>query len=288
MISKRTVLIFILIVCALWVLDIRGSRSFVSDKVKITFLNLKDALVSAYQRHFDQANTIARYQQELESYRRLQFSYADLNARNQALALEVHDLANLQASLPNPPKTPNASTPFATYSPPTCASDSELTPPTLYTPPIYTLTRVYGFAQLNNTYELLLDVQTPYPKDKILGMVAFDRAIGIAVQKEGRFIGLLHGDARTTYSVMIQSGGKIYYGFITNQNFKTYVDYLPAYAPVKQGDVVLTSGLDGIFSAGIFVGTIASVENHYAYKKALLNIKHLTGMIFYTTLVTMP
>ncbi len=119
-------------------------------------------------------------------------------------------------------------------------------------------------------------------------MVAFERVIGIVVQKEGRFIGLLHGDARASYSVMVKSGEKIYYGFVTNQNFKTYVNFLPAYAPVKPGDVVLTSGLDGIFSAGIFVGTIASVENHYTYKKALLNIEHLKSMLFYVTLVAQP
>ncbi|WP_235853098.1 rod shape-determining protein MreC [Helicobacter labacensis] len=170
--------------------------------------------------------------------------------------------------------------------PPTCAPQP--ISPTLYTPPTYTLTRVYGFAKLNNPYELLLDVKTPYPQDKILGMVAFERVIGIVVQKEGRFIGLLHGDARASYSVMVKSGEKIYYGFVTNQNFKTYVNFLPAYAPVKPGDVVLTSGLDGIFSAGIFVGTIASVENHYTYKKALLNIEHLKSMLFYVTLVAQP
>ncbi len=286
MISKRTVLILVILVCALWVLDIRGSRSFVSDKVKIAFLNLKGAIVSAYQRHFDQADTIARYQRQLEAYQYLQFSYADLDARNQALALEVQDLATLQAATPAPIQTPDAMSLFSSYTPATCAPDPKLS--TLYALPKFTLTRVYGFAQLNNTHEVLLDVQKPYPQDKILGMVAFERAIGIAVQKEGRFIGLLHGDARASYSVMIKSGGKVYYGFITNQNFKTYVNFLPAYAPIKAGDTVLTSGLDGIFSAGIYVGTIADVENHYTYKKALLNLEELKSMLFYTILVSVP
>ncbi|MFC3848230.1 rod shape-determining protein MreC [Helicobacter baculiformis] len=280
-------LILILFLCALWVLDIRGSRSFISDKIKLSFSEFRVGLVTAYQRHFQQADTIAHYQAQIEAYQRLQFSYADLHARNQALALEAHDLSMLQSTQPPRIKAPDIAQLFAGHVPTTCTLDKQFNT-YLYKPPRFTLTRVYGFAKLNNPYELLLDVQTPYPKDKILGMVAFGRTIGIALQQEGRFVGLLHGDARTSYSVAVKSGGKVYYGFISNQNFKTYVDFLPAYAPIKTGDIVVTSGLDGIFSAGIYVGKIAHIENHYAYKKASLQLGDLEHMLFYATLIAVP
>ncbi|WP_121756463.1 rod shape-determining protein MreC [Helicobacter felis] len=283
MLHKRTVLILVLIACVLWALNIRGSSSFLSDKIKIGFSQLREAIANAYQRHIDQASTIAKYQVELEAYRRLQFSYADLNARNQALALEIHDLSNLAHTPPPTGTTPDAKKNLGTPTP-----SAKKTPTPLYQAPHFLLTRVYGFAQLNNPYEILLDVQGTYPRDQIFGMVAFGRAIGIALQKNGRFVGLLHGDAQASYSVAIKSGGKVYYGFITNQNFKTYVDFLPAYAPLKAGDVVVTSGLDGIFSAGIFVGKVAKISNHYTYKKALLQLEHLDRMLFYTTLVISP
>ncbi|WP_233704374.1 rod shape-determining protein MreC [Helicobacter cynogastricus] len=246
---------------------------------------MREAIANAYQRHFDQAATIAKYQAQLEAYRRLQFSYADLNVRNQALALEVHDLSHLEHISPST-NAPDAMQTLATLAPPTCASEKDNM--SLYQKPHFLLTRVYGFAQLNNPYEIFLDVQGTYPRDQIFGMVAFGRAIGIAIRRNGRFIGLLHGDAQASYSVAIKSGEKVYYGFITNQNFKTYVDFLPAYAPIKAGDIVVTSGLDGIFSAGIFVGKVAQVTNHYTYKKALLQLEHLDRMLFYTTLVVLP
>ncbi|BCZ19796.1 hypothetical protein NHP190012_14380 [Helicobacter sp. NHP19-012] len=154
--------------------------------------------------------------------------------------------------------------------------------------PTFTPARIYGFISMDNPYRVLVDIHKPYPKDKILGMVAFNQVLGTIIQKDGRFVGLLYGDKQMSYSVVAKSGQKVYYGFVRNENFKTYVDFLPSYATLKVGDPVFTSGLDHIFSPNIYVGTVASIENRYLYKKALLNIKRPQNMPFEAIVVAVP
>ncbi|WP_104638536.1 rod shape-determining protein MreC [Helicobacter bizzozeronii] len=285
MVGKRGILVLGVFFTILYLLDIRGSSSYLSDKIKVFFLNTKDYFVVGYQKHFQQAKMIEDYQQQLQGYRDLKLAYADLISKNKALIAAIGDLENLQKTYA--PNTSNLSALLANKSknPHVCPTplESALIPSALFT-----LTRVYGFAKLGDTHQLLLDVKASYPKDQILGMVAFNRTIGIAVQRDGRFVGLLHGDPQTSYSVMVKNGNKVYYGFITSESFNTYVSFLPAYAPIQVGDPVFTSGLDHIFSTGIYVGKVASIEDHYLYKKALLQLEPLDQMIFYTTLVSMP
>ncbi|BDR28342.1 rod shape-determining protein MreC [Helicobacter suis] len=282
--SWRTLLILIVIFGVLYWLDIKGSSSFISDKIKVVFLDIKDDITLAYQKHFEQAQMVADYKKQTHAYEQLKLAYANLNARNQALALEVYDLEKLQE------KHVRANQPQPLFSNQNniCTPDQTLDLDNLLPQPTFTLTRIYGFVSLDNPYQVFLDIKKPYPKDKILGMVAFNRVLGTVVQREGRFVGLLHGDSQMSYSVMIRSGGKVYYGFVTNESFKSYINFLPTYAPIKVGDQVFTSGLDHIFSPNIYVGTIASVENHYVYKKALLQIEDFKSMLFYTTIVDVP
>ncbi|GLH58347.1 rod shape-determining protein MreC [Helicobacter ailurogastricus] len=286
MISRRTLLVLIAIFGVLYWLNIKGSSSFISDKIRIFVLNTKDNLVFAYQKHFNQARLLEEDRRQLKAYENLKLAYANLNARNQALALELDDLQELeqidQEALRASPLTPP-------YTPKDCAPNAQLIDPAHLLPaPTFTLTRIYGFASMDNPYRVLLDIKKSYPPDKILGMVAFNQVLGTVIQENGRFVGLLHGDKQMSYSVVVKSGGQIYYGFVTNENFKTYVDFLPAYATLKAGDPVFTSGLDHIFSPNIYVGTIASVQDHYVYKKALLKIQHPQNMLFEAIVVAVP
>ncbi|GMB94611.1 Rod shape-determining protein MreC [Helicobacter heilmannii] len=282
MISRRTLLVLIAIFGVLYWLNIKGSSSFISDKIRVFVLTTKDNLVFAYQKHFDQARLLEEDRQQLKAYERLKLAYANLSAKSEALILELDDLQQLEQAPQEPPLQPD-------FKERTCPPSAEVTNPAYLLPtPTFTPARIYGFANMDNPYRVLLDIHKPYPKDKILGLVAFNRVLGTIIQQDGRFIGLLHGDKQMSYSVVVKSGQNTYYGFVTNENFKTYVDFLPSYAALKVGDPIFTSGLDHIFSPNIYVGTIASIEDHYLYKKALLNIKHPKNMLFEAIVVAVP
>ncbi|BCZ17905.1 Rod shape-determining protein MreC [Helicobacter sp. NHP19-003] len=287
MISRRTLLVLIAIFGVLYWLNIKGSSSFISDKIRVFVLTTKDNLVFTYQKHFNQAHLIEAYQRQLKAYENLKLAYANLSARSEALALELDDLQQLEKS-----KLEAASQESLVSEMPNskvCPPSAEVTGPANLLPtPTFTSARIYGFASMDNPYRVLLDIHKPYPKDKILGMVAFNQVLGTIIQKDGRFVGLLHGDKQMSYSVVAKSGQKVYYGFVTNENFKTYMDFLPAYATLKVGDPIFTSGLDHIFSPNIYVGTVARIEDHYLYKKALLNIKRPQNMLFEAIVVAMP
>ncbi|BDQ29691.1 hypothetical protein ASB7_15280 [Helicobacter ailurogastricus] len=96
MISRRTLLVLIAIFGVLYWLNIKGSSSFISDKIRIFVLNTKDNLVFAYQKHFNQARLLEEDRRQLKAYENLKLAYANLNARNQALALELDDLQKLE------------------------------------------------------------------------------------------------------------------------------------------------------------------------------------------------
>ncbi|CCF80347.1 hypothetical protein HBZS_107950 [Helicobacter bizzozeronii CCUG 35545] len=107
MVGKRGILVLGVFFTILYLLDIRGSSSYLSDKIKVFFLNTKDYFVVGYQKHFQQAKMIEDYQQQLQGYRDLKLAYADLISKNKALIATIGDLENLQKTYA--PNTSNLS-----------------------------------------------------------------------------------------------------------------------------------------------------------------------------------
>ncbi len=133
----------------------------------------------------------------------------------------------------------------------------------------YTPTFMTSFISLEDTRSVSLNPIVNLEENKIYGLVSHNQAIGIAVLEKGRLNGFLNAHKRCAYSVMI--GKNQVLGFI-GSNFKQelVVDFIVPSAEINIGDQVLTSGLDGIFGAGVFVGEVSSIEDHYTYKSAVL------------------
>ncbi|AFI05971.1 rod shape-determining protein MreC [Helicobacter cetorum] len=134
---------------------------------------------------------------------------------------------------------------------------------------IYTLSFMTSFASLENTHSIYLNPIMNLEENKIYGLVSNNKAIGIAMLEKGRLKGYLNAHKQCAYSVMI--GEHKVLGF-TRANFKQelVVEFIAPSAEIKIGDKVMTSGLDGIFGAGVFVGEVARIEEHYSYKSAIL------------------
>ena len=54
--------------------------------------------------------------------------------------------------------------------------------------------------------------------------------------------------------------------------YKRQIEYIPKFAKIKKGDLVITNGLDGLFYEGAKVGIIENIENKNLYKKAKIKL----------------
>ncbi len=121
-----------------------------------------------------------------------------------------------------------------------------------------------------------------YPKkiSKPRGLVYNNMAAGIVVKNYGNYsLALLNSNPKTTYTVII---GKneipgIFYGK------DNVVKYIKKYVPIKVGDIVKTSGLDGIFYKGALVGVVQQVTQKKLYQEVKLKLYYdkLTPDFFY-------
>ncbi|RKX59896.1 MAG: rod shape-determining protein MreC [Thermodesulfobacteriota bacterium] len=74
-----------------------------------------------------------------------------------------------------------------------------------------------------------------------------------------------------------------------------FLDYLPSYADVKKGDIVITSGQDALFPPGLLIGHIVSVNKKLvqglfkrAYVKPIVNIYNLDIVFILIKLPQIP
>ncbi|WP_104712292.1 rod shape-determining protein MreC [Helicobacter cetorum] len=126
-----------------------------------------------------------------------------------------------------------------------------------------------SFATFEDTNSIYLSHSLSLAKDKIYGLVSHKQAIGIALLEQGRLKGYLNAHRRCAYSVVV--GENEVLGFTkANAKQELVVEFIAPSASIKIGDKVTTSGLDGIFGAGVYVGEVAKIEEHYTYKSAVL------------------
>jgi rod shape-determining protein MreC len=100
---------------------------------------------------------------------------------------------------------------------------------------------------------------TELNSDKILGLISDNFAAGIVINQDGRAIGLLNGNKNCSYSVFIgteKSPGII----VTAENEDSLqIKFIPILAEIKEGDEVITSGMDNVFYEGLKVGVVTEV-----------------------------
>ncbi|WP_457560668.1 rod shape-determining protein MreC [Caminibacter sp.] len=135
-----------------------------------------------------------------------------------------------------------------------------------------------SYAALPNFSKIYVNYPKPVKKPK--GLVYNNMAAGIVVKNYGKYsLALLNSNPKTTYTVII--GDKeipgIFYG---KENM---VKYIKKYVPIKVGDIVKTSGLDGIFYKGALVGKVSEVIQKKLYQEVKLKLYYnkMTPDFFY-------
>ncbi len=143
------------------------------------------------------------------------------------------------------------------------------------TPPDFSVTtvRALSYAALPDLHKILIDYDGLGPNE-VRGLIYNNQTAGIAVQSVGSQTKvLLNGDAKCSYAVYI--GESQVPGIIMGKSDQEMiVRYIPAWMQVEKGDEVVTSGLDGIFFAGVQVGTVTQVHRLNAYIEATVRPHH--------------
>ena len=126
------------------------------------------------------------------------------------------------------------------------------------------------------TSKVLLDKQSPYLKSVIINK-GFNHGIklGVAVKERSYFIGkitnvnfltsriLLASDLNSKIPVIIEPAGAN--AILSGQGHNDYADleYLPKIRKIKAGDIVYTSGVDGIIPQAIPIGKVVELEENF-------------------------
>lgn len=210
---------------------------WVSDYVKMFFIDSKSNIVELYERHFDQANQIEMLTDKVRDYDKLLLEISSLKS----------DLIKYNQLIGGGGIT---------------RSSSEIHP-----------ARIVSFAALGERDRIWLDsdmsrFSTSVPlEQRIFGIVKDNVAIGVAIFQDGRLEGFLNSSTQCHYDVYI---GESRVMGIASGNGKgvMIVDFIPDWVEIKKGDKVFTSGLDGIFLENIPVGEVQEVSKNYGYISA--------------------
>jgi len=132
-----------------------------------------------------------------------------------------------------------------------------------------TLAKTISYAALPDFSQIYINYNAKGKLPK--GLVYNNLAAGIVVKKVGNYsLALLNSNKKTSYSIYIidenNSIPGIFYGKINT------VKYIPKFKKIKPGDLVITSGLDGIFYKGAKVGVVESINQTSLYQTAKIRL----------------
>ena len=138
----------------------------------------------------------------------------------------------------------------------------------LKTNPKVELVRTISYEKFGNLNRLWMDIPD-YNASKIYGLTYKELVAGIVIAKNNKPLALLNSDIKSAYSVYV--GKEKAPGIAHGNNGKNIViNFIPAWFNIKQGDEVITSGLDNIFFKGLKVGKIISVTKSQGYQNAVV------------------
>ncbi len=220
-----------LLVGALYYTDLIQSP-FISalNSIKSTYRDSTEFIQRTIDKHFFQARHISELEDRLQKYE-------NNHLVMQQLASEINDLFQENRSK-------------------------------LKTDPKVELVRTISYQKFADLNKVWLEV-TDYNSSRVYGLTYKELVAGIVVSQNGRPLGLLNRDIKSSYAVYI--GENKAPGIAHGNNAKNLiVKFIPAWFSIKEGDEVITSGLDEIFFKGLKVGTVVSVTKSQGYQNAVI------------------
>ena len=128
-------------------------------------------------------------------------------------------------------------------------------------------TKVISYAALPDFSQIYINYNAKGKLPK--GLVYNNLAAGIVVKSFRNYsLTFLNSNEKTSYTVFIGKNNipGIFYGKIDT------IKYIPKFKKIKKGDLVITSGLDGVFYKGARVGVIKKVIQKKLYQEAEIKL----------------
>lgn len=149
--------------------------------------------------------------------------------------------------------------------------------------PEIALVHALSYVNLSDYDKVWIDIED-FNASKIYGLTYQGNSAGIIVEKDGKALGLLQGDAKCIFSVAV--GEEMIPGVAMGQGEFIHVKYIPLWMSPKKGDKVVTSGLDNIFFEGIPVGEVVDIVQEESYQTAIVKPNTIpnTPAFFYAIL----
>jgi len=207
---------------------VRGYILDFTNSLKSIYIDIENRLADAIEEYFDQARQIRQLRQQNRELMRYKIAYKDLHDTLERFRQECNVTFTIDSMQ-------------------------------------LAYVKVLSYVNFGDFTSMWLDVDLE-PK-KIYGILKGESVAGIAVREGEKSLALLNGNKKCSYGVLI--GGDVS-GIAVGSGDNRYVDvkYIPTYAHIKHGDLVITSGLDGIFAYGLSVGVVTQVWQEGSYKVA--------------------
>ena len=129
-------------------------------------------------------------------------------------------------------------------------------------------TKTISYANLPDFSKIYIDYVSKdnfFPK----GLVYNNLAAGIVIKSFDNYsLALLNSDEKTSYTVFIGENRipGIFYGKVN------LIKYIPKFKAIKKGDLIITSGLDGVFYKGAMVGIVTKIFQKKLYQEAKVKL----------------
>ena len=202
----------------------------VLNTVKIKYHNSTEYIQKTIDKHFFQSEHITELEEKLQKYE-------NSHLVMQQLASEINDLFQENHSK-------------------------------LKTNPNVQLVRTISYQKFGDQNRVWIEVPD-YNSSRVYGLTYKELVAGIVISQNGRALGLLNRDIKSSYAVYV--GGNKAPGIAHGNSEKNLiVKFIPAWFSIKKGDEVVTSGLDKIFFKGLKVGTVLSVTKSQGYQNAVI------------------
>lgn len=131
-----------------------------------------------------------------------------------------------------------------------------------------TFTRVLSYVDFDDYTKVWLDMKKV--DDSILGVISDEFAAGIVVNQDNKAKALLNGNEKCNYAIFI--GENKAPGIIhpSKNGHMLIAKYIPIWFKIKEGDEVITSGMDNIFFEGLKVGRVISIKKMQDLQEATI------------------
>jgi rod shape-determining protein MreC len=129
------------------------------------------------------------------------------------------------------------------------------------------ITDTISYVKLNSFSQIMLTKPKGLVEDKLYGLIQGNVVAGTAMVHNNQLYGYLTSDKKCRFSVFIgkSKAPGIALGLKENEMI---IKFIPKWHNIKEGDTVVTSGLDGIFFADLPVGLVTKVEVQSSYTVA--------------------